>query len=267
MPTIGESTSITRNNLLKFPEETKRLILELQKKGWRIFIDKNTHARLLAPDGVTTLGASTNDRAIGKIKALVSKYYAEHPEPDVAPVRLQGASEKIQCPRPGCGRWFANFDFLDRHTHVDHEGLAICPECLKYYGKSERIVNMHRAREHGYESPTKAARKAAERRRKQEFVESIEVHDSNFDLFDEQEILSIEPHKLSYTAESLDLQPVPAPAPVSVPQDQQPLPGNDMSWDDVTLTIGVRASRLRNLINAYQAAGLEVRLQVRKTNG
>jgi hypothetical protein len=273
MPAIGDER-LTRKDLNGFYKPTADLLLDLQEQGWRLKLGSNGHVVLFAPDGSFTFAAGKSENMFSVISSKARGWQAKNPPTRGPGVVLKGSSEKVQCPRPGCGRWFANFDFLDIHTNVDHEGLVKCPDCV-YYGKSDRIVKMHRAREHGYESPSKAARLAAKRLREQQpepatdetvfnsYVESWQHEEllKQSPIMDKDEILSIEPHKLSYTAESLDLKPVP-PAPTTEAKPRQAQP----KWEDITASISARSDVLKSLIELYEIAGLEVRLQVRKTS-
>ena len=76
-----------------------------------------------------------------------------------------GKTVTVPCPRPGCNRVYASLEQLNVHINVDHEHKVKCPDC-DYYAGSQRLVNIHRSKKHGYESPGKAKRLAQEARRK-----------------------------------------------------------------------------------------------------
>ena len=270
MPSIEEATSITRADLLRFPKPTADIILSLQKNGWRVSINKNTHARLLAPDGVTIVGATTNKNSHVYLQQQVLKYNAG--EPIEEPVKAT-TSEKVRCPRPDCGKWFSDLDHLNIHINVDHENMAKCPDC-DYTHRLSRIVMIHRSKSHGYESPSKARRKELARLRTQvagdeaafENRTGEETQDelSQVQIMDEAAIISIEPHKLSYADE--------LPAPVYTlsttfieATGHEPIIKDEREWESIHLD-DLGNMTIDTLLYVYQAAGLDLRLQVRKTS-
>ena len=265
MPSIGEATSITRADLLRFPKPTADIILSLQKNGWRVSINKNTHARLRAPDGVTIVGATTNKNSHVYLQQQVLKYNAGEPIEEPAKATT---SEKVRCPRPDCGKWFSDLDHLNIHINVDHENMAKCPDC-EYTHRLSRIVQIHRSKSHGYESPSKARRKELARLRTQvagdeaafENRTGEETQDelSQVQIMDTAEILGIEP-----VTRRID-ETVTMPAPVEFDPPTMPLPGNDMSWESIRLD-DLGNMTIDALLYVYQAAGLDLRLQVRKTS-
>jgi uncharacterized C2H2 Zn-finger protein len=159
-PNIGDATFVRRADVLDFPARTVELILDLQRSGWRATRTNNNHVTLLAPDGVTRLSASRNSNSWKYVSEEVKRWRAQNPgaepEPELVP------AQKWPCPR--CNKVFATDEHLSRHIHVDHEHMLDCPDCGRWF-LDKRRLNLHRSKEHGYESPTKAARLAAKRKR------------------------------------------------------------------------------------------------------
>lgn len=156
MVSLGDQVQITRDDILDFSKGTIKLILELQKdKGWRAFRSSKNHVMLLAPDGVTRLGASRNNDATGYLQRAVRKYYEDKGEVEEAEKVV--AAEKFACPRPKCPKFFNTLDNLTIHINVDHEGKVKCPDCIETFEKPH-VLGIHRAKAHGYVSPTRARR-------------------------------------------------------------------------------------------------------------
>ena len=162
--TIGDRLALTRDDMRAWPGDTQDLIMQVQREGWSAYRTNNHHIKLLAPDGVTVLGVSTNKDSYRYTSEKVRKYKREHPTAAPAQPAKARPTQKWPCPRPGCNKVYDTLDHLDLHIAVDHENLVKCPDC-SYTHRLDRIVKIHRSKVHGYESPSKAGRLAAERKR------------------------------------------------------------------------------------------------------
>ena len=279
MGRLSDVWQVERKDLSAFHRRTADLALDLQKQGWKVRHSQKNHLQFLAPDGVTTFATSNNEASYPIFLQKVESYWRAHPEhaPSTAKAKAKAPS-RVQCPRPGCGKWFVDLDHLNVHINVDHEGLVRCPDC-KYTHAQGRYVMLHRSQKHGYESPKKAQRKAAEARRKvkrqdHEAVEAVGIKVEHRywqdnvvpsePLMDTAEILAnttnreIHAALPRYDSESLGLKPVPAPEkPATTVRQISEKPWRDVPVEDI-LDMDVRA-----LLYAYKAVGLQLRLQVR----
>ena len=162
MAEIGDSTSLRREDINDFPPQTIKLILQVQSKGWRAVRSNRNHVMLLAPDGESRFSASRNSNSWKFLKEDIARYERAHPT--VQAVETV-ATERWSCPRPECNKVYTSMDQLNAHIQADHEGLVKCPDCV-HTAKNQRLLNLHRSKAHGYESPAKAGRLAAEAKRK-----------------------------------------------------------------------------------------------------
>ena len=162
MAEIGDSTSLRREDINDFPPQTIKLILAQQSKGWRAVRSNRNHVMLLAPDGESRYSASRNSNSWKFLKEDIARYERDHPV--TATVKTVEV-ERVLCPRPDCVRAFGSLDQLNAHIQVDHENMVRCPDCVATFPDLRRMT-VHRSRVHGYESPRKQARLAAEAKRK-----------------------------------------------------------------------------------------------------
>lgn len=160
---IGDALTVTRDDIKDFPPATITMILDMQKQGWRAQRSNRNHVMLLAPDGMTRLSASRNAASSKYLGEELKRYNAKIP----TQVLLTDGPKapRFPCPRSGCNKVFNSLENLSIHNNVDHEGLFKCPDCMTFH-KDSRRLNMHRARNHGYESPSKAKRLRQEAARK-----------------------------------------------------------------------------------------------------
>ncbi|URM86417.1 DNA binding protein [Microbacterium phage Gshelby23] len=261
---MPEKRKLTRNDIKTFDGAATSLILEMGEAGWTGHMTSDgAHVRMYSPDGLLQFTVSRNTY---RKQAMANDRLAFERWRDAQPKKKPAQQNtKVQCPRPGCGKWYVDLDALNDHINVDHEGLFKCPDC-HYAHKLKRAVALHRAQKHGYESPSKARRKELEAQRKQPQPETPEQAEPAWaraelltqQIMDTAEILSIEP-----VTRRID-ETVTMPAPVEFDPPIMPLPGNDMSWESIHLD-DLGNMTLDTLLYVYQAAGLEMRVQVRKS--
>ncbi|UVG34229.1 hypothetical protein SEA_HANNABELLA_23 [Microbacterium phage Hannabella] len=262
---MPEKHKLTRNDIKTFDGAATSLILEMGEAGWTGHLTSDgMHARMYSPDGLLQFTVSRNTY---RKQAMANDRLAFERWRDAQPKKKPAQQNtKVQCPRPGCGKWYVDLDALNDHINVDHEGLFKCPDC-HYAHKLKRAVALHRAQKHGYESPSKARRKELARLRTQvagdeaafENRAGEETRDelSQVQILDTAEILGIEP-----VTRRID-ETVTMPAPVEFDPPTMPLPGNDISWESIHLD-DLGNMTLDTLLYVYQAAGLEMRVQVRR---
>ncbi|QDP44842.1 DNA binding protein [Microbacterium phage Araxxi] len=254
---MPEKRKLTRNDIKTFDGAATSLILEMGEAGWTGHLTSDgMHARMYSPDGLLQFTVSRNTY---RKQAMANDRLAFERWRDAQPKKKPAQqSTKVQCPRPGCGKWYVDLDALNDHINVDHENLFKCPDC-HYAHRLKRAVALHRAQKHGYESPGKARRKELEAQRKHQpepatdeevfndYAESWQHHDlGQVQIMDEREILSIEPTTLKrLSAEEF--------APPALEQNE---------WRDVPIK-DILGMSVSDLMYAYKAVGLELRLQVR----
>jgi uncharacterized C2H2 Zn-finger protein len=168
MVTIGDQLKLRRDDIKAWPEETIKLILEMQKDGWQAYRSNNHHVVLMAPDGETTLGASTNKNSAKYLAEKLRAYNKANGKEKkvVTPAEVKSkVSQKWPCARPDCIKVFATEGKLNRHIAVDHEGKFGCPDCDEVFSTPQGL-GRHRTK-HGYVSPKYEQRqKQAENRKK-----------------------------------------------------------------------------------------------------
>jgi uncharacterized C2H2 Zn-finger protein len=175
MVAIGDSMQLRREDILDFPADTIKLILDMQKDGWRAQRSSKNHVMLLAPDGETRLGASRNPSSAKYLSEDLRRYNKAQGKEEVVPVKVKTVIQKHSCPRPGCPKAFATEEALNVHIDVEHEGMIKCPDCNKTFFRASAL-GRHRQAIHGYVSPNRAKRleQEAKRKEKDEEIEHSE---------------------------------------------------------------------------------------------
>lgn len=163
MATIGDELKVGRADILDFPEDTIRTILEMQKEGWRAQRSNRNHVMLFAPDGETKLGASRNASSGKYLGEELRKYNARQGKV-VQVVEKSGTAQKWACPRPDCNKVFVSSEKLNVHINLDHEGKLQCPDCGEFFSRAASL-GRHRQAKHGYVSQHYKARKRHEAKR------------------------------------------------------------------------------------------------------
>lgn len=165
MAKIGDVLKVTRDDLNDFPKDTKDLIMDLQKEGWRASRSGSNHVVLLAPDGFTRITASRNKNSYKYLQEDLKRANAAHTR-NIKEKSEDMLSEKHACPRENCPKFFNSEESLDLHIDVDHEGFLLCPEenCKETYARPQALAR-HRQVAHGYISPNRERRKAQEAKR------------------------------------------------------------------------------------------------------
>ena len=166
---VEQYHEMTRAELRAFDAPVQDLLIEMMGEGWTGRRSRGSHIQLQGPD-LTTRGAisPSNINNINYLRQLRNRGSVG----SVKPAQPKQAVKKFKCPRPDCYKVYASLEYLNAHINVDHEHKLKCPDC-DYYGDSLRRVNLHRSREHGYESPKKAQRlRAAAERAEQKLVAS-----------------------------------------------------------------------------------------------
>ena len=167
MASVGDLLQLTRKDLAGFPEVSVKYILELQKKGWKGTRSNRSHVAMMSPDGAHRFGLSQKEGGLTYLKRDVNKYYAARGEdPDMGDnvkADKQKVIEKVQCPREDCNKTYASLEKLNVHIGVDHENKVVCEHtfCDELFN-SKKVMRLHMARKHDYQSPRYKQRKAQE---------------------------------------------------------------------------------------------------------
>lgn len=167
MVSVGDLLQLTRKDLAGFPEVSVKYILELQKKGWKGTRSNRSHVAMMSPDGAHRFGLSQKEGGLAYLKRDVNKYYAARGEdPDMGDnvkAEKQKVIEKVQCPREDCNKTYASLEKLNVHIGVDHENKVVCEHtfCDELFN-SKKVMRLHMARKHDYQSPRYKQRKAQE---------------------------------------------------------------------------------------------------------
>jgi uncharacterized C2H2 Zn-finger protein len=171
---LGDTLKVTRNDIQDFPGDTINLIMDLQKEGWRAQRSNRNHVMLLAPDGVSRYSVSRNANSSRYLAEDVRRYNAgeSRVQMETEPMEDEVVTDtvKFTCPHTDCPRAYGTQEKLNVHIAVDHEGWLKCPDCDEVR-QTKRLLSIHRAKKHGYESPRKAQRKNQEEARSIKKVE------------------------------------------------------------------------------------------------
>ena len=263
---MPEKRRIKRYDIKTFDKAATSLILEMGEAGWTGHLTSDgMHVRMYSPDGALqyTVSRTTYRKESMANGRLDFERWRDAQPKQEKPVK----TERWPCPRPDCNKTFVSLEKLSVHTNVDHEGLLKCPDC-DYYHRKRSALNLHRANNHGYVSPTKHLRDARKLKPAQRALVDFDENRAaafSVQIMDEAEILAIAA-PAPMTAEALELKPVP---PVFTPSDtfieamgHKPIIRDE--WDAVHLD-DITGMTLHQLLYVYASAGLELRLQVRKT--
>ena len=167
MASVGDLLQLTRKDMAGFPEVSVKYILELQKKGWKGTRSNRSHVAMMSPDGAHRFGLSQKEGGLAYLKRDVNKYYAARGEaPDMGDnvkAEKQKVIEKVQCPREDCNKTYASLEKLNVHIGVEHENKVVCEHtfCDDLFN-SKKVMRLHMARKHDYQSPRYKQRKAQE---------------------------------------------------------------------------------------------------------
>ena len=158
---VEQYHEMQRSELRAFDTPVQDLLIAMMGEGWTGRRSKGSHIQLQGPD-LTTRGAisPSNNSNVNYLRQLRNRGSVG----SVKPAQPKQAVDKVKCPRPNCYRVYASLEHLNVHINVDHEHKLKCPDC-SYYGNSTRQVNLHRSKNHGYESPRKAQRLKAQAKR------------------------------------------------------------------------------------------------------
>src|SRR6187402_2748032 len=177
MVAVGDLIKVTRDDIQDFPGDTIKLVLEMQKDGWRAQRSNRNHIMLFGPDGETRLSASRNADSARYLAEDLRKYNKANGKEEKV-VKVRTVSQKFPCIKEDCNRTFNSAENLTLHVGLDHDGLIKCPDCNEL-AKDAKTLGRHRGIKHGYVSPRYAKRKAAEaKREKRDKAELFEVVDS-----------------------------------------------------------------------------------------
>ena len=170
--------SLTRNELRGFDTPSQDIILEMMADGWEGRRSVGSHVQLRndLANGSVSPGNKHNVSYLRQLRnrGTARSVAVSAVQQPAAPAKAATSPEKFKCPRPVCNRVYASLEQLSVHINVDHEHKLKCPDC-DYYGDSLRRVNLHRSKEHGYESPKKAQRLKAVAERKARVVDDAAI--------------------------------------------------------------------------------------------
>ena len=252
--------SLQRSELSAFKKDVQDALLELSAEGWVGRRGKGSHLYLRSADRETSGVVSPgNKHNVNYLRQLRNRTAA--PVIKEASMPTIGKTVTVPCPRPGCNRVYASLEQLNVHINVDHEHKVKCPDC-DYYGDSQRLVNIHRSKQHGYESPGKAKRLAQEARRKvrQADIAAIEAIAARIEATPVDEELT----QLLETPQEEQAVPAETPTLEDVPTTQSVQPvftDERQSWA-MDLHVMEGSTTLSQLHSILQAAGLHYEIRV-----
>lgn len=154
MSSIADAIKLTRQDIITFQEDLIKLLLQMQKDGWRGIRNKNGHVTMYSPDGKSHIMATSNKNAYIYVKQRLDRYNAGQPIEEEAPVTTEKKRQDWPCPMQNCQKIFINEEKLGFHIAVDHQKKLMCPEpgCTALFDRPN-LVGLHRRHKHGYVSP------------------------------------------------------------------------------------------------------------------
>lgn len=166
MVKIGEALKLSRGDLGGYPQDTIKLIMDMQNDGWRATRSGSSHVVMMAPEGTHRITVSRNKNSAKFLSEDLKRYNAARgidTKEEKEEVVVRVVTEKHPCPRDSCPRAFNSEEALKVHVDVDHDGMLLCPEegCRETRETAQKMA-IHRTHAHGYVSPRKAQRKKQE---------------------------------------------------------------------------------------------------------
>ena len=155
--------TLTRSELKGFDTRSQDIILEMMAEGWEGRRSAGSHVQLKNAHANGAVSPS-NRNNVNYLRQLRNRGVVR---PVTVSTVQQPAASRQQWPCPRCNKTFVDDVSLSRHNNQDHEHLLACPDCDSWH-KDLRLLNIHRSKHHGYESPKKQQRLKAEAKRKEQ---------------------------------------------------------------------------------------------------